>query len=77
MTSKIMFISVRLHTYVFFSSSFHRCTQVAKHTMNVAFDRMRWSFAALLEGKWPAVDWLGKPIDYSKGLARHMGCILF
>ena len=73
LTSKIMFISVRLHTYVFFSSSFHRCAKLAKHTMNVAFDKMRWSFAALLEGKWPALDWLGKPIDYSKRIGEAHG----
>ena len=73
-----MFISVRLHTYVFFSSSSHRCVKLAKHTMNVALDRMRWSFAALLKGKWPALDWLGKPIDYSKRIGEaHVGCILF
>ena len=64
-----MFISIRVHTYV----AKHRCSQIAKHTMNVAFDRMRWSFAALLEGKWPAVDWLGTPIDYSKRIGEAHG----
>lgn len=34
------------------------------------FDMMRWSFAALNEGKWPVVDWLGDPIDYSKRMGE-------
>ena len=38
--------------------------------MRRVFDMMTWSFAALNEGKWPALDWLGAPIDYSKRMGE-------
>jgi len=38
--------------------------------MRRVFDIMVWSFAALNEGKWPALDWLGVPIDYSKRMGE-------
>ena len=38
--------------------------------MRRVFDIMTWSFAALNEGKWPALDWLGAPIDYSKRMGE-------
>ena len=41
--------------------------------MRRVFDMMTWSFAALNEGKWPALDWLGKPIDYSKRIGEAHG----
>jgi hypothetical protein len=34
------------------------------------FDMMRWSFAALNAGKWPVLDWLGDPIDYSNRMGE-------
>ena len=41
------------------------------------FDIMRWSFAALNAGKWPALDWLGVPIDYSKRMGEVWGEFCF
>jgi hypothetical protein len=38
--------------------------------MDRVFDMMRWSFAALNAGKWPRVDWLGAPIDYSQRMGE-------
>ena len=52
------------------SFPYFRCTKLARNTMLRVFDMMRWSFAALNEGKWPAVDWLGDPIDYSKRMGE-------
>ncbi len=45
--------------------------------MRRVFDIMVWSFAALNEGKWPALDWLGVPIDYSKRMGEVWGEFCF
>ena len=35
-------------------------------SLEVAFRKMRWSFDALYEGRWPTRDWDDKPMFYEK-----------
>ncbi len=43
-----------------------RCAKATHNTLDVVFGMMRWSLEVLMDGRWPALDWLGNPIDYSK-----------
>ena len=47
---------------IFVVHSHLRCAK----TLDVVFGMMRWSLEALMDRRWPALDWLGNPIDYSK-----------
>ena len=47
----------------------HNALQSVKaghNSLDVAFTKMAWSFTALWEGKWPVIDWKGKPMHYAK-----------
>jgi len=53
-----------------------RGVDAGHHTLQTAFRKMRWSFDALAEGKWPQFDWNNVKIVSSKahGLS-HRVCI--
>ena len=70
MSRDIKYCALRLCDVLCSSSPHLRCTKFGRSTMDRVFDMMRWSFAALNEGKWPVVDWLGVPIDYSKRMGE-------
>ena len=45
-----------------------RSVAAGHNTLEIAFKKMRWSFDALWEGRWPRFDWNNNPMRYSKAI---------